>query len=72
MAVALAPSAAGTKAEVQAEAVLAAIPLAGTALAVPAPQASLLVVTPADGSTLVSASGVTIARVRGGVTAIRN
>jgi hypothetical protein len=68
VAVVLAPSVSGTKAEVQAEAVLAAIPLAGTAPAVPVPQASLLVVTPSDGSTLVSASGVTIAQARGGIT----
>ncbi|HUJ65887.1 MAG TPA: hypothetical protein VLX59_10135, partial [Acidimicrobiales bacterium] len=68
VALALAPSVSGTKAEVQAEAVLAAVPLAGTAPAVPVPQASLLVVTPSDGSTLVSASGVTVGQARGGIT----
>lgn len=67
VAVILAPSVAGTKTEVHAEAVLAAIPLAGTAPAVPVPRASLLVLSPSDSSTLVSASDVTITRVRGGV-----
>lgn len=68
VAVVLVPSVAGTKAEVQAQAVLAAIPLTGTAPAVPVPQASLLVVTPSDGSTLVSAADVTISQARGGVS----
>ncbi|MGH9056264.1 MAG: hypothetical protein ACRDYY_10465, partial [Acidimicrobiales bacterium] len=67
IAVALSASVAGSKAEVQAEAVLAAIPLAGTAPAVPVPKASLLVVTPSDGSTLVAAGGVTIGQARGGI-----
>lgn len=68
LAVVLTPSVAGTTAQIQASATLAGIPLAGTSPSVPVPSAHLLVVAPSSAGDLVSAAGVTIGSVRGGVT----
>ena len=68
VAVVLAPSAAGSGAQIQASATLAAIPLSGVGPAVPLPSASLIVAAPASGGSLVSGAGVTIGSARGGIT----
>ena len=68
LAVVLKPSAAGSSAELQASATLAAIPLSGTAASVAVPAAHLLAVSPSGGGSLVSTSTVTIGSARGGLT----